>query len=236
MSESWKRSLQYAFTNHRIISGINHDQQVTWLSLDLVLDQVPFNQINAELDHMLVAFNRLFKYKSVKQVALGYFRMLDVMQHGDLYQAKIHLLLPTLKSYFQGRYYLKYDAWLSLWRKALNCESDLRALVNVSVMSGKSDQRGIIRKMEFGLQQLHQELGCESAGFNGSLTGRRWIGYSRLLKEYMVPPKSITSSNMNFYNTEDSIANSAFESMVQWYPGVRNDANINPIFENIKLP
>ncbi|KKO54580.1 protein rep [Paenibacillus sp. DMB20] len=222
MSEPWRRALQYAFANHRIISVINRAQQVNWLRLDLVLERIPNVQINAELDKMLAAFNRLLKYKSVKQVTLGYFRMLEVRQHGDLSEARIHVLLPTLKSYFQGRYYLKHDTWLSLWRKAMNREFDNRVLVEVGGISDKSDRDLIINKMKRCLQQLQQDREPVKAG--GSPAGRRWIGYGKLLKQYMNLPKSTAAGDLSFYDTDDAIANSAFEIMLEWYPGIRHDA------------
>lgn len=222
MSEPWRRALQYAFANHRMISFINRDQQVNWLRLDLVLEQIPSVQINAELDKMLAAFNRLMKYKSVKEVTLGYFRMLEVRQHGELSEARIHMLLPTLKSYFQGRYYLKHDTWLKLWRKAMNRESDHRVLVEVGVISDKSDRERIIHKMKRCMQQL--QLDPENAKSCDSTSGRRWIGYGKLLKQYMKLPKTTADGDLSFYDTDDAIANSAFEIMLEWYPGIRHDA------------
>lgn len=69
MPESWKKSLQSALLNHRIISAINQDMQVNWLMLDLGITEVALNQLNEELDRMLIAFNRLCKYKQVKQIS-----------------------------------------------------------------------------------------------------------------------------------------------------------------------
>ncbi|WP_068619991.1 protein rep [Paenibacillus tuaregi] len=225
MSEPWRRTLQYACANHRIISAINCDQQVNWLHLDLVLKQIPSVQLGAELDQALVAFNRLLKYKSVKQVTLGYFRMLEVRQDGDLSEARIHILLSTLKSYFQGRYYLKCDTWLSLWRKAMDREADNRVTVEVSSINGKSDKCHTIDTMRRGLQQMQQsQQECEASKADERPGGRRWIGYGKLLKQYLDLPRSGDDLDLGSYDMDDPVANRAFEIMLAWYPGIRKAA------------
>jgi hypothetical protein len=231
MPESWKKSLQSAFLNHRIISAINQDMQVNWLMLDLGIAEVALNQLNEELDRMLIAFNRLCKYKQVKQISLGCFRMLDIMRDKERCQPKLHVLLPTIKSYFQGRYYIKAESWLSLWCRALDTESLEHVTVNVKVVNTKGDQQAIVRKMDEGLSRVAANRGQRRIGSNEpsiQLPSRRLIGYSRVMKEYLEKLRPDPIYDLNEYRTEDSVANAAFEMMLDWYPGIRLNYDHHP--------
>lgn len=232
MLASWKRSLEFAYFNHYMITKINKKNPVNWLLVDLGLENVEEANLNQVLDNMLIGFNRLFKYKSTKQATLGYFRMLDIVKKGDSYNPRIHILLPTIKSYFQGRYYIKYANWVSLWSKALGVEDNL--YVNVKVVNSKNDDQAILMKMGQGLSAFHDIVESKvPVEKNSLIESRRLIGYSRLLRDVM----DQSPSDMSFYLDmdvlciEDSIANSAFESMLEWHPGLRLDEN-NPFSNN----
>ncbi|BFH64964.1 protein rep [Paenibacillus azoreducens] len=224
MLGSWRRSLQLAFFNHRLISEVNRVKQVNWLTVDLGLREVADAHINEELDRMLIGFNRLFKYKRVKQATLGYFRMLDIQKDEDVYHPTIHILLPTIKSYFQGRYYIKYDEWLALWHKALDMDPENRLSVKVNVLNGRCDQQEAACKMEQFLIKLHDEPD-RIPNHDTKLASRRLIGYSRLLKKETDRLLPEIEYNINQYDIHDDIANCAFKSMLHWYPGVRKQGN-----------
>ncbi|MFU1797185.1 protein rep [Paenibacillus azoreducens] len=224
MLGSWRRSLQLAFFNHRLISEVNRVKQVNWLTVDLGLREVADAHINEELDRMLIGFNRLFKYKRVKQATLGYFRMLDIQKDEDVYHPTIHILLPTIKSYFQGRYYIKYDEWLALWHKALDMDPENRLSVKVNVLNGRCDQQEAACKMEQFLIKLHDEPD-RIPNHDTKLASRRLVGYSRLLKEETDRLLPEIEYNINQYDIHDDIANCAFKSMLHWYPGVRKQGN-----------
>lgn len=226
MPQSWKKSLQSAYINHRIMTAINRDKQVNWLIVELGLADVARERINEELDRMLIGYNRLCKYKSVKQASLGYFRMLDIISEEAVCHPTIHILLPMIKSYFQGRYYIKAESWLDLWCKAMDMDSADNVTVNVKVVSAKSEQQAIIRKMDQGLSRLAEDTGRRRPIRNESsiqLASRRLIGYSRMMKEYMEKLNPAVVVDMNQFDTEDTIANAAFEMMLDWYPGIRHE-------------
>lgn len=232
MLASWKRSLELAYLNQYLMTKVNKEKQVNWLLVDLGLEEkVDENHINQVLDWMLISFNRLFKYKCIKQATLGYFRMLDIWKSGDGYHPRIHVLLPTIKSYFQGRYYIKYDNWISLWSKALSAEYS--AAVKVKVLNDKVDNRAIISKMKEGISAFHDVSNKKtSIEKNALITPRRLIGYSRLLKEAVDQTAASGDFTLDLDQLcmEDTIANAAFESMIEWHPGVRSE-NRNPLFQ-----
>lgn len=225
MLGSWKKTLELAFINHRLISEVNRTRQVNWQIIDLGIRHVTAEHINEVLDQMLLGLNRLFKYKKVKQASLGYFRMLDIIKEEEQLHPVIHILMPTIRSYFQGRYYIKLSEWSSYWRRALDMNPDYNLSLNVNVLNNKSDQQSITGKMENGLILLHNESDKAPARLDDSITSRRMIGYSRLLKEQidLLQPKFVY--NLHDYNINDAFANNAFEFILDWHPGLREDAN-----------
>lgn len=224
MPSSWKRSLELAYTNHYIITKVNEQKPVNWLLLDVGLENVAEEHINQSLDNLLIGFNRLFKYKSVKQATLGYFRMLDIVKQNDRYHPRIHVLLPTMKSYFQGRYYIKRDKWLEMWAKALGVNTDL--YVKVKVIQPEDNRQQMVEKMEQGLAVLLdvQETNRPKKD-KKIIETRRLIGYSRLLKKEadQLPPDSDFFLDIAHLRTDDRIANVAFDNMLTWHPGLRTE-------------
>lgn len=220
MLGSWKKSLQYAYYNHGVISRVNAERQVSWIIVDLSLTHIQEKQVNHKLDQMLNGLNRLFKYKRIKQVTLGYFRMLEVVKVRDWYQPTIHLLLPMIKSYFQGRYYIKKDEWVSLWARSMDQEPIEHLNVSITSLNEKECTPDMMRSMEDGLAMLADMP--EEASFKGTnpFSTRRLVGYSRLLKEHLVKEESDISYDVAQYLINDSIANQAFHIMKDWHLGL----------------
>jgi hypothetical protein len=220
---SWERTWELAYFNHQVITEVNKEQQVNWLLVDLGLENITKDQINQMLDKMLIGFNRLFKYKSLQQASLGYFRMLDVAKKGDIYSPRIHILLPMIKSYFQGRYYIKYDSWISLWSRAVGIENDL--YVKVKVVNGKEDGPGTFQEKLLKFREQESETLFRKSKI---ITSRRLIGYSKLLKNVMDQLINENKSHLdvNQLCINDSIANQAFFHMLDWHPGLREDEKI----------
>lgn len=220
---SWERTLELAYFNHQVITEVNKKQQVNWLLVDLGLENITKEQINQMLDKMLIGFNRLFKYKSLQQASLGYFRMLDIAKKGDMYCPRIHILLPMIKSYFQGRYYIKYDNWISLWSRAVGIEIDL--YVKVKVMNGKEDVRETFQEKLLKFREQESEILFRESKI---ITSRRLIGYSKLLKNVMDQLVNENKSHLdvNQLCINDSIANQAFFHMLDWHPGLREEEKI----------
>lgn len=227
MLGTWRKPLELAFFNHRLISEVNRFNKVNWLIIDLGIKHVTAEHINEVLDSMLVGFNRLFKYKKVKQANLGYFRMLDIIIEEERFNPVIHVLLPTIKSYFQGRYYIKLSEWSTLWYKALDMRPEYDLSVEVNTLNSKRDQLSIIDNMEQGLILLHNVPERPQTKSNDMISSRRLIGYSRLLKDHVdrIHPK--IEYNLHHYDINDPFANHAFNFMSHWHSGIRSEEELD---------
>ncbi|CAH2714118.1 hypothetical protein BACCIP111895_01272 [Neobacillus rhizosphaerae] len=220
---SWERAVELANFNHQVITEVNKKQQVNWLLVDLGLENITMEQINQILDKMLIGFNRLFKYKSIQQASLGYFRMLDIVKKGDRYHPRIHILLPMIKSYFQGRYYIKYDNWISLWSRAVGIGNGL--FVKVKVVNGRDAERENIQEKLLNFREQESEFPFRESQI---ITPRRLIGYSKLLKnvtEHLGNDNKLRL-DVDEFCINDPIANQAFFHMLDWHPGVREEEKL----------
>jgi len=220
---SGERAVELAYFNHQVITEVNKKQQVNWLLVDLGLENITMEQINQILDKMLIGFNRLFKYKSIQQASLGYFRMLDIVKKGDRYHPRIHILLPMIKSYFQGRYYIKYDNWISLWSRAIGIENGL--FVKVKVVNGRDAERENIQEKLLNFREQESEIPFRESQI---ITPRRLIGYSKLLKnvtEHLGNDNKL-HLDVDEFCINDPVANQAFFHMLDWHPGVREEEKL----------
>ncbi|WP_312469673.1 protein rep [Neobacillus sp.] len=220
---SWERAVELAYLNHQVITEVNKKQQVNWLLVDLGLENITMEQINQILDKMLIGFNRLFKYKSIQQASLGYFRMLDIVKKGDRYHPRIHILLPMIKSYYQGRYYIKYDNWISLWSRAVGIGNGL--FVKVKVVNGRDAERENIQEKLLNFREQESEIPFRESPI---ITPRRLIGYSKLLKnvtEHLGNDNKLRL-DVDEFCINDPIANQAFFHMLDWHPGVREEEKL----------
>ena len=220
---SGERAVELAYFNHQVITEVNNKQQVNWLLVDLGLENITMEQINQILDKMLIGFNRLFKYKSIQQASLGYFRMLDIVKKGDRYHPRIHILLPMIKSYFQGRYYIKYDNWISLWSRAVGIENGL--FVKVKVVNGRDAERENIQEKLLNFREQESEIPFRESQI---ITPRRLIGYSKLLKnvtEHLGNDNKL-HLDVDEFCINDPVANQAFFHMLDWHPGVREEEKL----------
>lgn len=217
-----KKSLDYALYNHILISKINDAKQVNWQIVNLGLANVSEERINDQLDKMLLGLNRLFKYKNIKQVSLGYFRMLDIVKAGSMYHPTIHLLLPMMKSYVQGRYYIKKKDWLDMWARALNQAPEDELAVSIIALNEKGDRTHQVHMMEEALAAcaaFTSEECPEPA--SEPIPSRRWIAYSRLMKEQANQVAPLLHYDVEQFAIHDAIANHAFSMMRHWHAGLR---------------
>jgi plasmid rolling circle replication initiator protein Rep len=220
---SGERAVELAYLNHQVITEVNKKQQVNWLLVDLGLENITMEQINQILDKMLIGFNRLFKYKSIQQASLGYFRMLDIVKKGDRYYPRIHILLPMIKSYFQGRYYIKYDNWISLWSRAVGIGNGL--FVKVKVVNGRDAECENIQEKLLNFREQESEIPFRESQI---ITPRRLIGYSKLLKNVTEHLRNDNKLRLDLdeFCINDPIANQAFFHMLDWHPGVREEEKL----------
>lgn len=85
---------------------------------------------------MFKSFGKFYKYKDVKNAFKGCLRCLEITYNSDtgMFHPHLHCLIAVNKSYFNSRYYLKYDTLQALWSNA--CKSDKPLQISVGAIKG----------------------------------------------------------------------------------------------------
>lgn len=129
---AWRRSLKTFGQMYKIISVAQKDY--AFVHLVLTVKNVYGDQLREELDKLSKSWDRLIKYKDVKNVVKGYYRATEVSHNVDVksksydtYHPHFHCIIAVNKSYCTSRDYLKKAKWISLWKKAarLNYDPDV---------------------------------------------------------------------------------------------------------------
>lgn len=115
----WRKGL---LTAHQVCSVAHHALQqrpsLRFLFLTLTVPNVSGERLRDEITHLIASHRRLFQRKRVRTAVLGTFRAIEVTYNieQDTYHPHFHILLAVPAHYFSGKYYIKRDEWLELWR------------------------------------------------------------------------------------------------------------------------
>lgn len=84
------------------------------------------DQLPIVVDDMLKSFTTMIHKSKRLSVFLGFFRALEITYSFDtgLYHPHIHVIFSVLKSYYQGKYYIKTEEIVQLWRKYMRIDYD----------------------------------------------------------------------------------------------------------------
>lgn len=136
----WRRSLKTYSQMMDIIKEADK-QNFRYIFVTLTVRNCEGSQLSQELDKLMQAFNRLIKYKAVKDIAKGYYRGTEVTHNigNDTYHPHLHCVVAVNKSYFDDtRRYLSQAKWSALWKKALQVE--YTPIVDVRAVKGNVEK------------------------------------------------------------------------------------------------
>lgn len=116
---AWRRSLKTYGQVRSVVDKLENNYK--YIFLTLTCRNCDGEDLSTTLTKLFQAYNRLFKYKEVKQVAKGYYRGLEITHNlqEDTFHPHFHVLIAVNKSYFKSRYYISQCKWSELWQKAL---------------------------------------------------------------------------------------------------------------------
>ena len=92
--------------------------------------------LNSTISKLFKSFGKFYKYKDIQRAFKGCLRCLEITYNSDtgMFHPHLHCLIAVNSSYFNSRYYLKYDTLKSLWAKA--CNSDKPYQISVGAIKG----------------------------------------------------------------------------------------------------
>ena len=194
---NWRRSMKNSYQIQRIIEAVIKEKPKSrWLFLTLSSKNVAEgNSLKQGLSDMTKAFNKLFKYKKVKQNLIGFMRNIEVTvnEETEFYNQHMHVLLCVENKYFRGsENYISQDEWTGLWKKAL--QINYSPIVHIQAIKpnkkGDSDIQSAIKETskysvksaEYLTENQDRNLEIVS-DLEYGLYRKRMISYGGLLKE-----------------------------------------------------
>ncbi len=140
---NWRRAMKNSYQAQSVIEEVIKEKpKARWLFLTLsTKNAIDGETLEQSLKHLTKAFDRLSRYKKVKQNLVGFMRSTEVTvnKNNGSYNQHMHVLLCVESAYFKKRgQYIKQDEWVDLWQKAL--QVNYRPVANIKAI--KPNQKG----------------------------------------------------------------------------------------------
>lgn len=195
---NWRRSRMLQGQIMQILHSAVQEQKMRFIFLTLTVKNPTKDDLNKTINNMFEGFNRLFKYKKVDNIVVGWVRVLEITRNNkkhsknyDTYHPHFHVLIGVKPSYFSGQEYLSQKKWVELWQKALKV--DYTPVVNVQVVKPKREGQTVeaavaetatytVKETDY-IHKSDEETDSVIAVLAETLKNRRLIGYGKLFKE-----------------------------------------------------
>ena len=150
---NWRRAMKNSYQAQKIIEEVIKDKPKSrWLFLTLsTRNAIDGESLEKSLREMTKAFDKLSRYKKVKQNLIGFMRSTEVtVNHKDgSYNQHMHVLLCVENSYFKNKdNYISQEEWIKLWQRALKV--NYKPVVNIKAIKpnkkGDSDIQAAIKE------------------------------------------------------------------------------------------
>jgi len=142
-SRMWIRRFKTALPNI-----LEDNKSARFLLLTLTVRNPHIDDLNATIKHLNKSWDRLTHYKDFRHV-LGYVRSLEVtrevkrnkkgevIETTDYAHPHFHAILMVSSTYFNNKYYIKYEDWVRMWQKAARI--DYHPSISVKAVKAKAD-------------------------------------------------------------------------------------------------
>ncbi|HAR7348957.1 TPA: protein rep, partial [Staphylococcus aureus] len=140
---NWRRAMKNSYQAQKVIEEVIKEKpKARWLFLTLsTKNAIDGDTLEQSLKHLTKAFDRVSRYKKVKQNLVGFMRSTEVTvnKNDGSYNQHMHVLLCVENAYFRKKEnYITQEEWVNLWQKAL--QVDYRPVVNIKAI--KPNQKG----------------------------------------------------------------------------------------------
>ena len=111
-----------------------------FIFLTLTVPNVPLEKLSDAIDELFTGWKLLRQRKEVRKVMLGDHRAIEVTYNAreNTYHPHIHAAIVVSPSYFAGKYYIKQERWLEMWRESMRMPGITQ--VDVRKIRGKKGQ------------------------------------------------------------------------------------------------
>lgn len=155
---SWRKSLLNAYNLKRVTHEAVQHTKMRFLFLTLTVENCSGEDLAETITHLMKSWERFSRRKIFKDVALGWFRALEITRNFEdgTFHPHFHVLLGVSPSYF-SRGYIATEEWVKVWQKSL--QADYVPIVDIRTVKNKRNE-----KKE---QQILEEKGIEESHLSG---------------------------------------------------------------------
>ncbi|MFS1399093.1 protein rep [Staphylococcus aureus] len=194
---NWRRSMKNSYQAQKVIEAVVKEKpKARWLFLTLsTKNAIDGETLEQSLKHLTKAFDRLSRYKKVKQNLVGFLRSTEVTvnKNDGSYNQHMHVLLCVENSYFKNKAnYITQEEWINLWQKAL--QVDYKPVANIKAIKpnkkgDKDIQAAIKETSKYSVKSSdyltgNQEKDAEIVqDLEQGLYRKRMLSYGGLLKQ-----------------------------------------------------
>lgn len=141
---NWRRAMKHSSQTKKIIAEVvKRKSKARWLFLTLTVKNVyDGEELDKSLRAMAQGFNRLVKYKKVKQNLIGFMRATEVTVNkiDNSYNQHLHVLVCVEPTYFKNtENYISQKQWTGFWKKAMKLDYD--PVVDVRAIKPKNKHK-----------------------------------------------------------------------------------------------
>ena len=183
----WRRALKTFAQMSQVLERASAEGY-SFLFLTLTMRNVEAESLSEALDKLLLGFNRLTKYKRVREAVRGFYRGCEVTHNtvNDTYHPHLHVVLAVKSSYFKGSHYISQADWSNLWRKALQADYD--PIVDIRKCHGGA--KAIAEACKYAVKPSDVinvddwDMTVDTLRvLDGALDRRRFVGLGGIIKE-----------------------------------------------------
>ena len=194
---NWRRAMKNSYQAQKVIEEVVKEKpKARWLFLTLsTKNAIDGDTLEQSLKHLTKAFDRLSRYKKVKQNLVGFLRSTEVTvnKNDGSYNQHMHVLLCVENAYFRKKEnYITQDEWINLWQKAL--QVDYKPVANIKAIKpnkkGDKDIQAAIKetskysvKSSDYLTGNHEKDSEIVKDLEQGLYRKRMLSYGGLLKQ-----------------------------------------------------
>lgn len=194
---NWRRAMKNSYQAQKVIEEVVKEKpKARWLFLTLsTKNAIDGETLEQSLKQLTKAFDRLSRYKKVKQNLIGFMRSTEVTvnKNDGSYNQHMHVLLCVESAYFRKKEnYITQEEWVDLWQKAL--QVDYKPVANIKAIKpnkkgDKDIQAAIKETSKYSVKSSdyltgNQEKDAEIVqDLEQGLHRKRMLSYGGLLKQ-----------------------------------------------------
>lgn len=136
---NWRRSRALSKQVIDVLHEANNRKKMQFLFLTLTVKNCKGEDLIKTIKSMFLGFNKLFKYKDIDKITVGYVRVLEITRNKKTgeYHPHFHVLIGVSPKYFKGKDYIKQADWIAFWKRAMKL--DYEPSVNIKKVRPKRE-------------------------------------------------------------------------------------------------